>query len=650
MNNYSNLLSPLKIGPLTLRNRIEAAPGSSGNGTIEGFFQPEQAAYFELKAKGGAAIVTIGESNVHTKTGIAHGRMPALDNPEILSSLIRVTDAIKSHGAYASIQLVHPGRRANADYYSGTIYGPSAGPALFGPPIVEMSEEVIEEVVNAFGDAAEMAKLGGCDMCMIHGAHGWLLHQFLSPLNNQRTDRFGGSLENRARFSLMVVDNIRKKCGWDFPIEFRLSGTEHTEGGLTIEDMVEFAKMLDGKVDIIHVSCGTFHNPKSNVKMFSSPFHERGINISAAAAIKKAVKTKVAVVGGLNDPAMMEEIISGQKADIVALGRALLADPFLPKKIVRREVDDITPCQRCLVCLSGDFVPYVKYPRRSLRCTVNPIIGREQEIKFVKPFDGKKRVLIVGSGPGGMEAAITASDRGHEVILCEEGCELGGRILFAQHVPFKEDLDKFKDVLIRRVGKRAVTVKLNTKVTPELAEYLEPNVIVAAVGADPILPDIPGIRSEKVVLAADIYEEGVSVGDKVVIVGGGLVGCEEALYLAEQGKDVTIIEMRDDVVLDGAYLYREALLIEMAKHPIKVLKNTTCKAITDEGVAVIDGEGKEQVLEANTIIMAVGLKARSVEAEQLRKCVPEFYVIGDSLKPKTVLEAVRSGYDIAMAI
>ncbi|MGN9165604.1 oxidoreductase [Tissierellaceae bacterium HCP3S3_D8] len=651
MKKYENVLSPIRIGSLTLKNRIESAPSNTGNGTVEGFFTPESVAYFEMKAKGGAAIVTIGESNVHRKTGVAHGRMPNLDDPDILPSLIRTTDAIHKHGSFASIQLIHPGRRANKDYYDGTVYGPSSGEPLFAGPIVEMDEEIIEEVVNAFGDAAEMAKLGGCDMVMIHGAHGWLLHQFLSPLNNFRTDRFGGSLENRARLSLMVIDNIRKKCGSDFPIEFRLSGSEYVEGGLTIDDMVEFSKMIDGKVDIIHVSSCTFHNPATNTHMFPSAFHNRGINVPLAEAIKKVVKTPVAVVGGINNPDLMEEIIAKGKADIVALGRPLLADPYLPKKLLRNQADDITKCIRCLVCLSGDFVPYIKYPLRSLKCSINPIIGREQEVLFKKPsIKQPKKVLIIGGGLAGLQAAITACDRGHEVMLCEKSDKLGGIINLMEDISFKKDLRSVKDVLIKRVMERAIKVMLNTEVTPDMIEYLNPDVVVAAIGGSTKLPAIEGIKSNNVILATEISKKEDLIGDKVVIIGGGMTGCEEAVYLAQRGKELTVIGRRPDVIIDGAYLYREALLNEMKKYEIEIVTNTECKSIDERGVMARHKNGTETLYECDTIIIATGLNPKSEEVDSFRKYDLEFYNIGDSLKSRKVLDAIRSGYDIGMTI
>lgn len=430
MNKYEKLFTPIRIGNRILKNRIEAAPAALSNLTPEGYFTDQNIATFERKAKGGPAIVNMGEARIDLKTGISHKLCLALDDDGVLPSLLMATDAIKRHNAIPAVELIHPGGRTNPEYYDGTIWAPSAHKGHLGKDYTELDEETINYIVERFGDAAEMAMYGGVEMIMIHGGHGWLIHEFLSPLHNQRTDKFGGSLENRARFALMVIENIRKKCP-NLIIEFRMSGTEYVEGGLTIEDQVEFAKLIDGKVDLIHVSSGSFHYPETNQKMFPNMFMPHGCNVQYAEAIKKVVKTPVATVGGLGDPDLMEEIIESGKADIVCLARPLLADAELPNKIRSGHADDITPCQRCNACISESFVPYVKYCSRIIRCTVNPTTGREYTERYVKPAKVQKRVLVIGGGPAGMEAAICLADRGHEVILAEKNEHLGGAINFA---------------------------------------------------------------------------------------------------------------------------------------------------------------------------------------------------------------------------
>jgi NADPH-dependent 2,4-dienoyl-CoA reductase/sulfur reductase-like enzyme len=446
----------------------------------------------------------------------------------------------------------------------------------------------------------------------------------------------------------MIIEDIRKKCGPNFPIEIRLSGDEFTEGGMKIEETVELAKVLDGKVDIIHVSAATFNDRTAGLRMFPSVFLPRGCNVYLAEAIKKAVKTRVATVGSLNDPAMMEEILENGKADIVTLGRALLADPYLPKKARKGNEDDITPCIRCNYCISQNFTPYVKYPRGTDRCVVNPIIGHEYESQFVQVSGGKKKVMVVGGGPAGMQAAITAADRGHEVILCEKSKRLGGTLLYAEHEYFKEDIRKLTEVLIRRVQKRPIKVMMDTEVTPDFVNEISPDVLIAAVGAEPIIPNIPGVKSKKVVVAASMYDE-ATIGKKVVVIGGGLVGCEEGLHLAHQGREVTILEMLEKAAPEAPYLHWLGLMKEI-ENSARLETRAKVTRITDEGVSAVNEKGEEQFYEADIVLLAVGIKPRIEMVESLRNCAPDFVVIGDCLKPATAMEAIHMGYFSAMNI
>lgn len=641
---YPHLFSSIKVGPLTLKNRIEAAPVNISNLPMSGYPTAENIAIFEGKAKGGAAIVHMGECRIDLKTGISHKLCIALDDPEVLPYLHAATDTIKKHNAFAAVELIHPGTRANPEYYDGPIWGPSAGPGHLGKDYSELDQKTIDYIVERFGDAAEMAKLGGVDLVMIHAGHGWLLHQFLSPLNNRRTDRYGGSLENRARITMEVIANIRKKCGKDFPIEVRMSGTEIVEGGLTLQDQIEFAKLLDGKVDLIHVTSGTFHVPSTNQHMIPNGFLPQGCNVYLAEAIKKEMKhTPVVTVGALGDPELMESIIAEGRADIVALARPLLADPELPNKLKAGQAEKIFPCLRCMACISESFVPYVRYCSRIRRCPSNPTAYKEIPASQVKKAEQPKKVLVIGGGPSGMEAAAELAERGHHVILCERENELGGAMRHAKYVPFKQKVDQLMHVMIRRLERSGAEIRLRTAATPTLVESLHPDVIVAALGAKAKKPEVAG--AEHAIIAEDALQRIDSLGQNVAIVGGGLVGCELALQLGMTGRTVHLLSRKKEVCRDAAYLYREGLLMELKKVPVKIYNEAECTAITSEGVTVRNADAREYTLLADTVIWAGGYLPMEDEAEQFRTLAYDFWKIGDCAQVRKIYNARREGYN-----
>ena len=397
---YPHLFSPIKIGNITFKNRIIAAPTSLMNLTSEGYLTPKNIAYYELKAKGGVAAVTLGESIVHSKTGKSHDQQIPLDDPHVLSGLSSVVKAINRHGAIANIELSHGGKFAGITSIGGDVlndnvaYGPSEETLPTGEHVYEMPKEIINEIINSYGKAAAKAKRAGFEMVMVHAAHGWLFNQFLSPAENRRTDEFGGSLENRARFLILALDEVRSAVGPGFPIQLRLNGDDFTKGGIHLEDYKELAKILDSKVDLFNISCGSHDGENLFVRTHPSMFLERGCNVYLAAAIKEVVTKPVSCVGALYNPEQCEEIIASGKADMVEMARALLADPELPKKAYTNNSSDITPCLRCYVCFENAVNKHI------IGCSVNPVIGNEQDSSDIPPISGNpKNVLVVGGGP-----------------------------------------------------------------------------------------------------------------------------------------------------------------------------------------------------------------------------------------------------------
>ncbi|WP_125141592.1 FAD-dependent oxidoreductase [Clostridium transplantifaecale] len=652
MSNYPHLFAPIRVRNVYIKNRVESAP-MSASGEVP-FYTREAYEMYNSIAKGGAGIVTLGEAGVHSLTDHAHPAMPHLDDENLLPSLIQTVDTVHKWGALASIELTHSGCRAKGAFLAegGYVIGPSPMEEnLYGDKVIEMDEDMMNEIADAYAQAAYMAEFAGCDMVNIHGGHGWLISQFLSDLNNHRTDKYGGSIENKARFPLMIVDRIRQKCP-NLIIEFRLSGVEETEGGITIDETVEFAKMLDGKVDIIHVSAATFHDTGSASRMFPTVFYPRGCNVENASKIKAVVKNSlVSVVGGINDPEFMEDALADGKADFVVVGRQFIADPDWVVKARTGRADEISKCIRCETCISAGFIPHVPFSSGVLRCSVNPAWGREYENtrKEEKP-ERLKKVLVAGGGPGGMEAAMTAARRGHTVILCEKSDHLAANLDYAKQISFKHDIVDFLKSMVVRVQRTPnLEIRLDTEVTEELIRAEKPDVIIAACGSEPITPPIPGLDRPIVHHITDLYRKHLSVGKKVVVIGGGLAGCEEGLGLAWEGHDVTIVEMKDGLAKDAPYIHWRHLLTKL-NESVHSYCSARVLSVEENGVKIVDAEGTEQLLEADTVLVAAGMRGTSERFDSWHDLADEVIVVGDCRKASKILEAMRTGYCAGMTI
>lgn len=640
MANYSMLFSPVKVGRLTFKNRIFASPISLFDLVPGKQYLPsaKDIDFYRLRAMGGAALVTVGDSAVHPSGLAPDNHKLLLNTPDIIPFLTDITDEIHKYGAFASIELNHGGIRTAREDNLG--HGPDETVSDKGFRIAAMSREEIIEVADSFGVSARNCQLAGFDMVTLHAGHGWLLGNFLSPLTNHRTDEFGGSAENRARFTLLAVEAVRRYCGTEFPIEVRFSGSEVTPGGMTLEDGVEFAKLLDGKVELLHVSAGTLVVPETEVITHPSQFLPHGCNAYLAAEIKKHVKTPVVTVGSHSDPAAMEAILRRGDADIIAVGRALIADPYLPRKARDGRQDEIRPCLRCLNCLGYCDLTAV------VRCSVNPDIGFESALFAPEPPYDRKRVVIAGGGAAGMQCAITAAGRGHEVILFEKNLQLGGLIRYSRNVPFKADLSAFLDYLIAQLGSCGAEVQLGTELTAELAAQLRPDVLILAVGSLPAVPPIPGAASA--VSITQLYDADTRLGHRVAVIGGGLAGCEAAIELADRGHEVTVIEMRGDWAVDANEMHKVAMETQL-RGRVNILLNARCNAIDELGVHCKTDEG-DVTVPADSVVMAAGMTANDKAADALYIAGLETVRIGDCRKTGMVRDAVRTGYDAARAI
>lgn len=646
------LFTPIKIGSMELKNRIIMSPMTTTWAPNDGTVPDKMIDYWAERAKGGVGLI-IFETVVIDKAHPYIVQSVGLWDDSLIPSFKRWVDAMHSLGAKVAPQISHPGPES---------FGWIGGVQPLGPsPVVskrhgqvarELTLEEIKRIIEQYGDAARRAREAGCDCMELHAAHRYMLcGSFLSPLRNQRTDEYGGSIDGRLKFVLEVVGNIKKKAGKDFPIILRMSGDEHLAGGTGIQDSCYMVpKLEEAGIDAFEISGGI--DPDYTFRVLPCTGMPPGVNVPEAAAIKKVTKAPVLVVGKITDPRYADDILVKGYADGIVMGRALLADPELPNKAKAGRFEDIAPCTSC-----GQGCLRMGLTFESFTCVINPTVGREKELAITKAAKPKK-VLVVGGGPGGMETARVAAIRGHDVTLWEKAPKLGGQLCLAPIPPTKQDITKWVIYLSTQLKKNGVKVELNKEATPEAIEKLKPDVVVVATGGKPLIPPIPGVNGKKVVTAVDVLSGKVGIGrGNVLVIGGGMVGCEVADWLACEcldqtigGNRVTIIEMLKDIGLDEIPQVRMLLIPRLKEKGVTWITSAPVKEIREDGITYTKDGKEETIRDLDFIVLACGCRSVDDLSEQIKDKVPEVYVIGDAKKARKALDAIHEGSELAREI
>ncbi len=660
-NEFKHLFSPLKVGAIYLKNRIVAAP------ITKYVYEQAPAESLEIiasKARGGAGLIILGSVSVNdAESIIVEGFSSSLYGPK-KSKYQEVLSIIHQYGAKASVELHHCGYFAGLKNPNIAPVGPTTqaigfeefqGHATIEIPdkgeekhpwiskmAVGMDEARMQQVIDDYVKSALEAKKMGFDMIMLHFAHGWLPAQFMSPFFNHRTDEYGGCFENRIRFPMMIVDAVRKAVGPDYPIDMRIAAKEYVEGGLEPEEVIEFVKRIEDKIDMIHVSSGLdkLLGPTSYIE--SPSIHPHQVNLEFAKMMKAAVNIPVVTVGGITMPDEAEKILADGSADFVAIGRGLCADPEWPNKAREGRVGDICPCIRCVSCYT------VATGGPTQGCAVNPRYERELRLRVEEgPARFKKKVVVIGGGTAGIRAAMKAAERGHEVTLFEKSNRLGGLLNVSLGDPMKVDMNNYLNYLVYQAEHTPnIHVQLNTEATPQMVAAMEPDEIVVAVGSEPVKPRIEGVDRDHVMNILEAHEHLNEDWDDTVIIGAGPSGIELAITLAEKGTKVTVVEMTDNVAQNGNRLYHAAAEIRLKEFAdkIQVLTNTRCEAIDAHSVRVVMEDGSTGEISASKVVYCVGMKAKKALAESFYGLVYDVKMIGDCMGARRINEASHEGY------
>jgi 2,4-dienoyl-CoA reductase-like NADH-dependent reductase (Old Yellow Enzyme family)/thioredoxin reductase len=635
------LFEPIKIGTMKLKNRIVMPAMDTNYSSEDGFVTRRLVNYHVERAKGGVGLIIVEGAYVEPE-GKGSVMQLGVDHENKIPGLKELAAAIRTNGARATLQLFHGGRQSHSSII-GT--QPVSASEVFCRTTQEtpraLAVEEIQNVIEAFGEGARRTKASGFDAVEIHGAHGYLINQFLSPLTNKRTDKYGGDVKGRTRFLLEILELTRDKVGSDYPILCRINGDDYIEGGLTLDEAKKIAPMLEAAgVDALHISGGIYDSP---VPVTTGPMAlPRGNMVHLAAGIKKVVNVPVIAVGRINDPELAETILKEGKADLVSMGRALLADPELPMKAAAGALDDIRKCTACDECIARLFF------NEKIACSVNAALGSEEDYT-IRKAKVSKRILVVGGGPAGLEAARVSATRGHSVVLYEKSDRLGGQLNLAVVPPHKEEMKSVVPYLESQIRKLGVKVVLGEEVTPLLVEKINPDVVFVAAGSVPTIPEIPGAKEKNVVTANDVLAGKASVKERVVVVGGGMIGAETAEFLVEKGKRVTILEMLGRIGIDIVPMVISLLYPRLKKLGIVMITNAKVEQITHDGV-IYEKDGKKQTLDADSVVLAVGSKPSVNLMNALKGKVPELYAIGNAKEPCKVLEAIHEASRLAREV
>lgn len=641
---FPNMFKPINIGVVTVPNRFVVPPMGNNFANTDGSMSERSAAYYEARAKGGFGLITI-ESTVVYKEAKGGPRKPCLFSDEVVPSFKRVADACHAYGAKVSIQLQHAGPEGNSKLTGYPLKAASAIAPSAGREIPEaMPTEEVYRLIECYGDAARRAQLAGIDMVEVHCAHGYLVSTFISARTNKRTDEFGGCFENRMRLPRLIIENIRKKTGGNMPILCRINARDEGDGGVDVHDAAAIAAYLEQVcgVDAIHVTRSIHIHDEF---MWAPNITHGGFNAELGAEIKRAVSVPVILVGRFTEPQYAELLVKQGRADLIAFGRQSIADPELPNKARNGQLEKLTPCIACLLGCVPNMLQ-----GRPITCAMNPCAGREAELK---PAEVRKNVVVIGGGPGGMYAARLCALRGHSVTLLEKDAELGGHFLVASYPPGKGEISGAIRSFIVNCREAGVDIRTGTEATPELVASLKPDAIIIATGSVPLRLPIPGLDSCGCSTAEDVLTGKADTGKRVLVVGGGMVGCECVEFLTEREHIVDMVEMKPVIGEDIVPEARKYIMANLEKHKVTQRVNARVKQFYADGVDFTDTvTGEDAAMRGyDSVVLAMGYRSNNTLEEQLKDLAPQVIVIGEARQaPGNSMEATGDALNAALAI